>query len=101
MYVYFLQMGDDGPIKIGWTGRNMAKRLREHCCDKPYLKIKFLGKLKGTKNREAAIHKLFNKDMVLPEYLHEGVGDIKKTELFRPSKSLLGYINRLQDKSLS
>ena len=100
-WVYFIQIGSGGPIKIGWTGRTIPIRLRELCSKYPWLEIRFLGKLPGTKKREGRLHEIFRKDMIVPDIVPEGVMPILETELFRPSESLMGYIDRLQAVALS
>jgi hypothetical protein len=101
-FVYFLQIGENGPIKIGWTSRP-PYRVREHCSEHPHETIRFLGKVPDNKyrERERRLHKTFQKDMIVPEEVPEGIEAPKKSEIFRPSESLLGYISRLEDKSLS
>lgn len=98
-YVYFIQLGEDGPIKIGWTGRTVAIRLRELCARYPWLSVKFLGKIPGELYQEKSLHNRFKKHMIVPEVPH-GVKPIIETELFLPSKSLLKYVGNLRDKSL-
>lgn len=98
-HVYFIQAGQDGPIKIGWTKREISIRFREWCSQIPWADLIFLGKLPGERSRERKIHKLFESDMIVPE-LPQGMQGITETEWFQPSKSLKGYVNRLQDRSL-
>lgn len=98
-YVYFIQVGKNGPIKIGWTERDAVARLREWYCQIPWANLRFLGKLSGRRSREKRIHNLFRKDMIIPK-VPVGVRSVEKTEWFRPSKSLLQYIHGLKDKTL-
>jgi hypothetical protein len=44
-YTYFVQVGDDGPIKIGWT-RNLSVRLRSFATMLP-LPLRLLGVIPG------------------------------------------------------
>lgn len=98
--IYFIQVGQDGPIKIGWTKRGVVIRFREWCGEVPWADLRFLAKLPGGRSREKKIHNLFRKDMIVPS-TPKGVKPILETEWFYPSKSLLGYVNRLQDRLLS
>jgi hypothetical protein len=75
--VYFLQAGEDGPIKIGVTG-NLPQRLRslEAGCPLP---LRVLLVVRAGRVTEQAMHQRFHADR-----LHH--------EWFRPSSDLLAYI---------
>lgn len=82
--IYFIQAGDNGAIKIGYTD-NIEKRLRQLQTGNPY-KLKLLKIINGTYELEKSIHKMF-------------VNDRLEGEWFRPSRRLLNYIdtNKITD----
>lgn len=55
--VYFVQSGDDGPIKIGWT-QDVERRIAELQTANAH-KLKLLGTVAGTMEKEAAMHARF------------------------------------------
>jgi len=81
--IYFVRSGLEGPIKIGFTTKNPAVRIRElqtaHA-DKLFLLATAIGTLRD----EALCHKRFE------AYRMQG-------EWFRPSEALIGYIYPLPD----
>lgn len=76
--VYFIQAGDNGAIKIGYTD-NVNKRLKQIQTGNPY-KLNLLKVINGNYETERTIHKLFSKDRL------EG-------EWFTPTKELLKFID--------
>lgn len=75
--VYFLQ-ADDGPIKIGWTQKNIDKRIAILEWANPQ-QIILLGIMEGDQMLEQSIHEQFGKDKI-------------KGEWFTPSPHLIAYI---------
>jgi DNA-binding XRE family transcriptional regulator len=55
--IYFIQMGDGGPVKIGYTA-DLAKRINSLNCGSPHA-LNVLGTIPGTTAVERALHKLF------------------------------------------
>ena len=55
--VYFIQCGDNGPIKIG-TSVNPDRRLFEYRIGCPY-PLKFIGVMNGNRHLEKRLHKMF------------------------------------------
>jgi hypothetical protein len=81
--IYFVQVGIDGPIKIGYT-KNMANRLIGLQSDNPY-KLIVLGVMDGDVVKEGALHIKFD------EYRIRG-------EWFWPVKPILSYIESNTEK---
>ena len=86
--IYFIQMGDDGPIKIGTTKNHINGRLRALQSASPYkLNLLFLFKnYPKSYITEGSIHKKFKKNRL------EG-------EWFYPSKEVLDYIEFLRNRN--
>lgn len=75
--IYFLQSGQDGPIKIGFTN-SIDNRLSALQVNSPY-SIKALGTMEGDEQKE--------------KWLHEQFSDFHfRGEWFWPAKSLLKFI---------
>lgn len=54
--IYFIQAGDDGPIKIGVTSGAVTKRLKQIQTTAPQ-PLKIIGEVDGKRQHESAIHK--------------------------------------------
>lgn len=81
-WVYFVQQGDDGPIKIGFA-RDIAKRLEALQIGNAHeLHVRLA--LRGTQKDEHAYHSDF-------DYAHI------RGEWFEPCIDLLDFIRNLQD----
>lgn len=76
--IYFVQCGKNGPIKIGCAA-NVEDRVAQIQTSCPY-ELKLLWKIDGGMNKEAEIHE---------RWKHEKI----RGEWFRPSRSLLNFIN--------
>lgn len=75
-YTYFLQAGENGPIKVGWT-RNLPVRLRTLCAMSPE-PLKLLGVMKGAE---------------VEEFCHARFGAFRlHGEWFAPSPVVLDFI---------
>ena len=79
--VYFIQSGDDGPIKIGFA-TEVASRLSELQTGCP-AKLHLLGKVRGSMQLEKDLHALF-------------AGLRISGEWFRPDPSIFEKINELK-----
>jgi hypothetical protein len=55
--IYFVQSGNDGPIKIGYTS-DVARRINKMQCDTPH-KLHVLGVLDAEQNTEKELHSRF------------------------------------------
>lgn len=55
--IYFVQAGDDGPIKIGWT-MDVERRLLE-LQNGNHLELRLLGSCEGSEQMEAQLHRRF------------------------------------------
>jgi hypothetical protein len=85
--IYFIRCGDDGPVKIGYTDNNISSRLACLQTSSPF-KLKLIGRMDGSLEKEATLHKMF-------EHLRlEG-------EWFKPNDELLSFISeyRLSDEA--
>lgn len=79
--IYFLQRGEDGLIKIGFTDRNARRRRSEVQVGCPE-KIRVLAEVLGTLDEEQALHKQFESARVRGEW-------------FEPVPELLELINAI------
>lgn len=75
--IYFIQQGDSGPIKIGYTN-NISKRINALQSSSPE-KLHLLGAIEGDKDRERVLQKFF--------HAHKMQG-----EWFKPAPMVLNYI---------
>jgi len=82
--IYFAQVGDDGPIKIGFTTQKVEKRINALQTSNPQ-KINLLATMNGTYKDERMLHKKFRIIKL-------------KGEWFEPDKILIDYIKRLNQK---
>jgi hypothetical protein len=75
--IYFLQSGDDGPIRIGWT-LYFTSRLRAHREASP-TPLRVLGTMKGGFKKMRAIYDQFQEHWIDKEW-------------FNPASNLLTFI---------
>ena len=80
MYVYFIQAGEDGPIKIGFA-KHVGARLSTLQTDN-HCELRILGVCNGDRDCEARTHQQFRMDHIRGEW-------------FRPTKALLNHISTL------
>jgi len=78
--VYFIQMGNSGPIKIGYTSKNVISRLNSLQTGNPE-RLKSIGQIPGDELLEFQLHRKFNKSRIRQD-----------GEWFRPDKELCAYI---------
>lgn len=78
--VYFIQCGEDGPIKIGHTNGNVVWRLRQLQHSSPH-ELRILGVHEGDVSVERQLHERFAQDRV-------------RSEWFNPSADLMAHIDR-------
>lgn len=78
-WIYFLQSGDPGPIKIGYTSRNVFARLDVLQVGNPE-PLKLLRSVPGTQDDEQQLHRRFS-------------GLLVRGEWFRPEPELLAFID--------
>lgn len=78
-YVYFMRVGETGPIKIGFT-KNVRHRLSVVQVDNPTL-VRLIAVTEGGRKEEFQLHKRFAKYRLYGEW-------------FEPSTELLEYINQ-------
>ncbi len=76
--IYFIQQGDSGPIKIGYTKDRIRQRIKSLQVGSAEPLI-LLGATEGDKNTEAILHGFFNSDKMNGEW-------------FKPSVRLMNYI---------
>lgn len=75
--IYFVQVENDGPIKIGFAA-DIHKRISELQIANPY-ELSLIGCMRGDKEKEKRLHKKFVKYWIRGEW-------------FKPGKKLLKYI---------
>jgi hypothetical protein len=85
--VYFAQIENDGPIKIGFTTKGAKIRIANIEQSLPYRLI-FLASVVGDKELEKTLHKKYLHAMIL----NKG----RKTEWFHPHSSLKSYIDAIK-----
>jgi hypothetical protein len=97
-YVYFFQIGHDGPVKIGHTERDISVRLDEWQRLIP-MPIHFLGKIEANKDREDFLKEYFEDLRIMPAsgFMSK---KIRRTEWFEPADELLDYIENIADPNL-
>lgn len=66
--IYFIQMNDDGPIKIG-VANDLSARLSNLQCGNPY-PLKLLGCLTGGYKKEKELHEQFKEHRMRGEWFH-------------------------------
>jgi hypothetical protein len=77
-FVYFVQVGTTGPIKIGFTKNEPTMRIRQIQDTSPH-KLRWIGYLRGPLSKEGELHKQFAEEWMRGEW-------------FRPSERLLCFI---------
>lgn len=75
--IYFIQVGDDGPVKIGFTKLSPSIRLSGLQVANPY-PLRMLGRMVGNAATERFLHKKFARNRLRGEW-------------FSPTTSLLQY----------
>ena len=80
MTIYFIQVGDDGPIKVGFSESPKA-RIAQLQSAHPY-KLQLLALQNGDLDEEKQLHQLFACDHLQGEW-------------YRPSPALLGHVANL------
>lgn len=81
-YLYFIQQGEEGPIKIG-VSKHPDKRLRELQTANA-VELVLLGTHKGIRSDEKRIHKMFENNRLSGEW-------------FEPCLPLLSLVEELKD----
>ena len=79
--IYFIQSGNDGPIKIGVTNGDVEKRLRNLQLANPE-PLRLLATMDGDSDTECELHKRFDLYRIRGEW-------------FAPSAEVIGFINTL------
>lgn len=99
MTVYFLQAGTDGPIKIGYCGSDLDRRIEAIQCGCPW-KLSLLGCVSGTRGNELWLHRRFVADRLRGEWfeptsgLLHAISDILSTEFSWPEPDFDGVVPR-------
>ena len=84
-YVYFIRLGDDGPIKIGYT-KNIKRRLITIQVDNPLL-VRLIAVMVGGRKEEYQLHRIYSKYRLYGEW-------------FEPSSELLGFISQFDSLNI-
>jgi hypothetical protein len=80
MSVYFIRVMPDGPIKIGTTNGNVARRVKALQQTSPHI-LKWIGFFPGGRTEEAEAHKLLKNSHLRGEWFH-------------PTKEVLAFISQ-------
>lgn len=67
--IYFLQVGVDGPIKIGFTKSDIKRRVRAIQCGSPHV-LRWIGFYPGTRADEAHAHLLLQNSRCRAEWFY-------------------------------
>lgn len=78
--VYFLQVGHDGPIKIGYTKVNVEYRVRAIQKGSPHI-LRWIGAFPGTRDDEKNAHRLLENSSLRGEW-------------FYPTKEVLAFVQQ-------
>lgn len=79
--IYFIQAGERGPIKIGYTSHDLAGRFIKMQTDN-YQQLTVLGVIPdGTFSEENELHRIFVSECIRGEWFHN-------------SRRLMGYVKR-------
>jgi hypothetical protein len=68
-FVYFVQVGTTGSIKIGFTKNDPALRIRQLQDTSPH-KMRWIGYLRAPRSKEADLHKQFAEEWMRGEWFH-------------------------------
>jgi hypothetical protein len=85
-HIYFIQEGTSGPIKIGFTAKNLQKRLSSVQISNPR-QLVMIAAIPGCRKDECILHHKFAKAYIRGEW-------------FKPVKSLMRYLATLPKLSL-
>lgn len=100
--IYFIKYGEDR-VKIGYTSRNVEKRLYELQQEAPNMSLKILETIEGDKKKEAELHDKFRSICVGNEYFKYSdeiisfISNLEKIEYcgFSLTKKEYAYINNI------
>ncbi len=70
--IYFLQVGADGPIKIGFTKNDIKRRVREIQCGSPHV-LRWIGYYPGDRSDERSVQLLLLNSSLRGEWFHPTV----------------------------
>jgi hypothetical protein len=70
--IYFLQVGADGPIKIGYTKSDVKSRVRAHQTGSPHI-LRWIGVYPGTRADELNAHRLLRNSSLRGEWFYPTV----------------------------
>jgi hypothetical protein len=95
--IYFMRIGNDGPIKIGFTHGNPRKRMAELQAGCPW-EINLIGTIPGTKLNEKWLHEKFSPFKIRNEWfegaISSEVGVILDPSFSWPPIETLSLIDR-------
>lgn len=80
-YVYFIQVGSDGPIKIGFSKADPARRMKHLQAGCPW-ELRLVGAVSGSKFNERCLHEKLSHLKIRQEWFRPGF-DIE--EMLSPS----------------
>jgi predicted GIY-YIG superfamily endonuclease len=77
--IYILQVGTDGPVKIGYTKSDVKRRVRAHQAGSPHI-LRWIGSYSGTRADELNAHRLLQNSALRGEW-------------FYPTKEVLAFVH--------
>ena len=69
-YIYCIQIGDDGPVKIGFTGGKPEARLKQLQTSSPF-DLRLVGYFNGDMQGEALFHEVFSECRMRGEWFSD------------------------------
>ncbi len=104
--IYFIQAGDSGPIKIGYTARDPATRRSELQSNCPLI-LTLLGYVLGDESKEAQLHEQFVRHHIHGDWFHPDSAilavieipandDRKAVATFTPIKAIRSWLGENQ-----
>jgi hypothetical protein len=97
-YVYFIQQGDDGPIKVG-TAHNVEKRLADLQIASPH-KLNLRLTVNGDASVEYKFHCIFKKSGIRGEWFHPSSALLRFIRAANEGKPI-GWLRTLREFGLS
>lgn len=86
MTVYIVRVGEDGPVKIGWTGGDVVRRIAEIQPGNP-ARLLILRTIEGARTEEAALHRHYAALRIEREWFHFDVSMLSIDPKAIPSRA--------------
>lgn len=92
--VYFLQVGADGPVRIGYTSADVRRRVRVHQSSSPHI-LRWIGAFVGERGDERKAHLLLKSSWLRAEWFHPTA----EVLAFVAAKTPPGFVVTIPDRS--